>query len=83
MSMQDGGDDDTDDWLIGRSVSVDLLSCNLGFKVYAMSILFTSIMFYNPPRTISTKFTGFLMPFLQPFVGNGGLGTITQHRCVL
>ena len=49
----DNDDDDTDDWLlidwlIDGTVAVDLLSCYLEFK-YAMSILFTSVMFFIPP----------------------------------
>lgn len=48
MSMQTDDDDDDDDGLIDRTVAVDLLSCCLEFK-YAMSTLFTYVMFLISP----------------------------------
>lgn len=65
-------DDDTDDdGLIDRTVAVDLLSCYLEFK-YAMSILFTYVMFLFPH---SMTFTGFLMPSCN-VLGQWRLGNI-------
>lgn len=56
--MQNDDDDYTDDGLIDRTVAVDLLSCYLKFK-YAVSILFTYVMFLFPR---SMTFTVFLKP---------------------
>lgn len=71
--QNDNDDDDTDDWLIDRTVSVDLLSCYLEFK-YAMSILFTSVLFWPHPHSQQSLPGSWCLP--ATFWGNDGLGTI-------
>lgn len=59
--------------LIDRTVFVDLLSCYLEFK-YDLSMLLVIYYVCTPP-TVSMKFMGFLMAFLQNLLGTEGTVT--------